>query len=190
VPCRLLRIGFVGELGYEIHCPSAYAGHLWEALVEAGPEFGLKPFGVEAQRILRLEKGHLIIGQDSDALSNPLEAGLEWMVRFEKPVFVGREPLRRLKEMGPRSRLVGFFMEGKDEVPSEGCQVVEQGRPVGRITSARYSPTLQRVLGLAWVPVAGSAVGQRFLIRWNGSDVAAVVAGLPFYDPEGKRQKS
>src|SRR5439155_16873388 len=87
VVCRLLRIGFVGELGYEIHCPSAYAWHVWEALCEAGKEYGLRPFGVEAQRVPRLEKGHLIIGQDTDALSNPLEAGLAWMVRFEKPQF-------------------------------------------------------------------------------------------------------
>src|SRR5262249_13918547 len=81
VPCHLFRIGFVGELGYEIHCPSACAWHLWEALLRAGADFGIRPFGVEAQRVLRLEKGHLIIGQDTDALSNPLEAGLEWLVR-------------------------------------------------------------------------------------------------------------
>jgi sarcosine oxidase subunit alpha len=187
VPCRLLRIGFVGELGYEIHCPSAAAWHLWEALAAAGRDAGLKPFGVEAQRILRLEKGHLIIGQDSDALSTPLDAGLEWLVRFDKPVFHGREPLLRLKAMGPRSRLVGFQMEESDCVTAEGCQVVAAGVPVGRVTSARYSPTLQRSLGLAWAPAACSAVGSRFLIRWNGIDVPARVSALPFYDPKGER---
>jgi sarcosine oxidase subunit alpha len=190
VACRLLRIGFVGELGYEIHCASAYAWHLWTALYEAGLGLGLKAFGVEAQRILRLEKGHLIIGQDTDALSNPLEAGLEWMVRFDKPRFHGREPLRRLKEMGPRSHLVGFFMANRMQVPSEGCQVVENGRPVGRVTSARYSPTLERSFGLAWVPRAKAAVGETFHIRWNGADVPAMVAPTPFYDPEGKRLKA
>jgi sarcosine oxidase subunit alpha len=187
VPCRLLRIGFVGEMGYEIHCPSAQAWHLWEALLDAGANLGLKPFGVEAQRILRLEKGHLIIGQDSDALSNPLDAGLEWMVRFDKPVFHGREPLLRLKAMPGRSRLVGFAMENNSLVVQEGCQVVEDGAPVGRVTSARYSPTLEQSLGLAWVPAGRSAVGSRFLIRWNGVDVPAVVAPLPFYDPRGER---
>jgi sarcosine oxidase subunit alpha len=187
VPCRLLRIGFVGESGYEIHCPSSRAWQLWEALVAAGADLGLRPFGVEAQRILRLEKGHLIIGQDSDALSNPLDAGLEWMIRFDKPLFHGRDFLLRLKAMKPRSRLVGFQMDGTDRVPSEGCQVVEQGVPVGRVTSARFSPTLQRSLGLAWVPASRSAVGDRFLIRWNGIDVAAVVVPLPFYDPTGAR---
>jgi sarcosine oxidase subunit alpha len=189
VPSRLMRIGFVGELGYEIHCASGHAWHLWQALWEAGVEFGLKPFGVEAQRILRLEKGHLILGQDSDALSNPLEAGLEGLVRFDKPTFHGREPLQRLRTRGLRSRLVGFMMAEPMLVPFEGCQVVENGRPVGRVTSARLSPTLGRSLGLAWVP-ARLTTGDEFLIRWNGRDVSAQVTALPFYDPEGKRLKS
>jgi len=196
VPCRLLRIGFVGELGYEIHCPSAYAWHVWTALLEAGKDFALKPFGVEAQRIMRLEKGHLIVGQDTDALSNPLEAGLEGLVRFDKREFLGQPTLVRLRERPPRSRLVGF------EVPAtqagrltagaqtlEGCQVVEGGRPVGRVTSCRFSPTLEKYIGLAWVPAAAGAPGQRFAVRFNGADLLVVVAALPFYDPEGKRLK-
>jgi len=189
VPCRLLRIGFVGELGYEIHCLSSHAWHLWQAILVAGREFGLRPFGVEAQRILRLEKGHIIIGADTDALSNPLEAGLDWLVRFDKPQFIGREPLVRLNERGPRSRLVGFVLpECKQAVP-EGSQVVERGYPVGRVTSARVSPTIGESLGLAWVSPKLAAAGSHFLIRWNGADVEAVVAELPFYDPAGARLK-
>jgi sarcosine oxidase subunit alpha len=195
VSCRLLRIGFVGELGYEIHCPSALAWHLWEAIMSAGAALDLKPFGVEAQRILRLEKGHAIIGQDTDALSNPLDAGLEWLVRFGKPTFIGREPLLRYKARGARSRLVGFELEGLPaaaaSLPSlEGCQVVTGIRPVGRVTSARHSPTLGRNIGLAWIPADQAAAGQRFFVRWNGSDVVAHVSPLPFYDAEGKRLKS
>jgi sarcosine oxidase subunit alpha len=189
VACRLLRIGFVGELGYEIHCPAPFAWHLWEALAEAGKEHGLRPFGVEAQRVLRLEKGHLIIGQDTDALSYPLDAGLAGMVRFDKPLFHGREPLVRLKAMPPRARLVGFRMAEGERVPPEGCQVVEGQRPAGRVTSARFSPTLGRTVGLAWVPAAKAAPGARFAIRWNGADVPAVVVPTPFYDPDGKRLK-
>jgi sarcosine oxidase subunit alpha len=198
VPCRLLRIGFVGELGYEIHCPASHGLHLWEAILSAGAGMGLRPFGVEAQRILRLEKGHLIVGQDTDALSSPLGAGLERMVRFGKPQFHGREALLRLKTMGSRTRLIGFHIpegtrRGGDNGWArqlEGCQVVEQGRSVGRVTSARYSPTLEKYIGLAWVPEARAATGERFLIRTAGSDLTAVVAPLPFYDPEGKRLKS
>src|SRR5262249_46239730 len=95
VPCLILRIGFVGELGYEIRCPSPAGGQVWDAICAEGQSLGIKPFGVEAQRVLRLEKGHLLFGVDTDALSNPLEAGLDWMVRFEKPMFHGREPLLR-----------------------------------------------------------------------------------------------
>jgi sarcosine oxidase subunit alpha len=189
MPCRLLRIGFVGELGYEIHCPSAYGCHVWEALYAAGQEYGLKPFGVEAQRILRLEKGHLIIGQDTDALSNPLEAGLEWLVRFDKPLFHGREPLLRLKARGARSRLVGFQMVDSARVAPEGSQVIENGRPVSRLTSTRFSPTLGRSIGLAWVPADKAEPGKRFQFRWNGVDMWAVVMPLPFYDVGGKRLK-
>ena len=158
--------------------------------METGREFGLRPFGVEAQRILRLEKGHLIIGQDTDALSNPLEAGLERMVRFDKPLFHGREPLLRLQAMGPRSRLVGFQMLDSPRVAPEGCQVVEDGKPIGRLTSTRFSPTLERSIGLAWLPAAKAVVGQRFFIRWDETDVPAMVTALPFYDPDGRQLKS
>ena len=92
--------------------------------------------------------------------------------------------------MGPRSRLVGFQMAETQQVPSEGCQVVRRGAPVGRVTSARFSPTLQRSLGLAWVPADQATPGERFFIRWNGADVPAVVTPIPFYDPAGKRLKS
>jgi glycine cleavage system aminomethyltransferase T len=108
-------------------------------------------------------------------------------VRFEKPLFHGREPLLKLKAMGLRSRLVGFYLAGERGMPAEGCQVVSRGRPVGRVTSTRFSPTLERVLGLAWVPADQARPGARFMIRSNGADVPAEVAAPPFYDPEGKR---
>jgi sarcosine oxidase subunit alpha len=198
VPCRLLRVGFVGELGYEIHCPSAYGVHLWEALLEAGAEDGIRPFGVEAQRILRLEKGHLIVGQDTDALADPFGAGLERMVRFTKPVFHGRQVLLRLQHIGPYSRLVGFQLSDRVARPAdnrwarrlEGCQVVEQGRPVGRVTSARFSPTLEKYIGLAWVPAKRSHPGAQFLVRSYNTDLSAMVTPIPFYDPQGERLKS
>jgi len=191
VPCRLLRLGFVGELGYEIHCPSAYAWHLWTAVIAAGESFGLKPFGVEAQRILRLEKGHLIVGQDTDALSNPLDAGLGGLVRFDKPEFHGRAPLLRYQEMKTPSRLVGFELPTSPAVQSmEGCQIIEDNQSAGRVTSVRFSPTLNKTIGLAWVPAAKTTPGERFFIRCNGDDVPAVVAALPFYDPRGERLKA
>ena len=86
IPVRVLRVGFVGELGYEIHCPSGLGEALWDKLMEAGQPLGLKPFGVEAQRVLRLEKGHIIVGQDTDGLTNPVEAGMEWALAKKKAV--------------------------------------------------------------------------------------------------------
>ena len=91
IPAIILRIGFVGEVGYEIHVPADYGAHLWDALMDAGRELGLRPFGVEAQRVLRLEKQHAIVGQDTDALSNPIEAGMGWLVKADKPDFIGRD---------------------------------------------------------------------------------------------------
>jgi sarcosine oxidase subunit alpha len=198
VPCRVLRIGFVGELGYEIHCPSSQAWFLWNALLTAGSGHHLKPFGVEAQRVLRLEKGHVIVGQDTDALSNPLDAELGWLIKFDKQHFHGKEPLLRLRAMGKRAHLAGFYFVDEralnhpwDEMREfEGCQVIDEGAPVGRVTSCRYSPTLDRCLGLAWVPPQRSKPGSRFLIRWHNRDILAEVSRVPFYDPEGKRLKS
>lgn len=197
-PARLMRLGFVGELGYEIHCPSSYASSLWERLLQVGETYRVKPFGVEAQRILRLEKGHIIIGQDTDALSNPLEAGLGGLVKFAKPDFHGKAPLLRLRERGPKMALVGFEF-ADDRMPRdlrpwmtgwEGCQVVEGGMPVGRVTSLRYSPTLNRFVGLAWTPAANAVEESRFTIRWNDMDVVAKVIPTPFYDPDGIRLRS
>jgi len=195
---RLLRIGFVGELGYEIHCASCHGQHLWEAILAAGAEFGIKPFGVEAQRILRLEKGHLIVGQDTDALSDSFGAGLERLVRFDKPQFHGRAALLRRKELGVNARLIGFQLADGNLLAAdnawarqlEGCQVVEHGRPVGRVTSVRHSPTLEKYVGLAWVPAARAGVGNTFTIRAEEKDRPAVIVPTPFYDPTGERLKS
>ena len=90
IPVRILRVGFVGELGYEIHVPSGLGEALWDALMEAGRPFGIGPFGVEAQRILRLEKGHIIVGQDTDGLTHPAEANMEWALGKKKPFYVGK----------------------------------------------------------------------------------------------------
>ena len=160
VPCLLLRIGFTGELSYEIHCPAGFARHLWERLLEAGEELGIRPFGVEAQRVLRLEKGHLIVGQDTDALSDPIAADAAWAVKLEKPDFLGKRALARVAAEGPRQRLTGFVMKERNPVPEEGMQIVGsngRGRPeiIGWVTSCRVSPTLGDTIGLCWLPAGG-----------------------------------
>lgn len=189
VPAIILRIGFVGELSYEIHVPAAYGRHVWDAIIDAGSDFGIEPFGMEAQRILRLEKQHIIVGQDTDALSDPYGAGLPWMVKLDKPDFLGRRSLEVTSREGANERLVGFTLDSS-EPPPEGAAIVENGRPVGRITSSRRSETLKTIVGMAWVPAALAEDGKTFEIAYNGTRQHARVALRPFYDPEGTRLRS
>jgi sarcosine oxidase subunit alpha len=184
VPAILLRIGFVGETGWEIHYPACYGEYLWDALLEAGAEFGIGCFGVEAQRILRLEKKHVVVGQDTDALSTPYEADLEWVVKFEKEDFIGKSALLAAKDRGVPNKLVGFIAEGPVQ---DGSAVVVDRRPVGRVTSARLSPLQNRWIGLALVPSQLSSGESSFDIQTEGRFVKAKVHSQPFYDPEGLR---
>jgi sarcosine oxidase subunit alpha len=188
IPCRAMRRGFVGELSYEIHCPASHTSNLWQALLQAGKEYGISPFGVEAQRVLRLEKAHIIVGQDTDATSDPLSAGAAWAVKLDKKDFLGHRALSRISEEGSGQKLVGFKMKDGKTVPSEGEQVIARagGRyhAVGWVTSARLSPTLNEPVGLAWVPVE---YNDSFIIRVNKNPVEALVHRGPFYDPEGKK---
>lgn len=196
VPCRLLRIGFTGELSYEIHCPAGYGRSLWEAVMAAGEPFGISPFGVEAQRILRLEKAHIIVGQDTDALSDPISADMAWTVKLDKADFLGQRPLVRISKDGPQQRLVGFKIKNGQPLPEEGLQIVEVGNDgqtniIGWVTSSRYSPTLGEAIGLCWLPAAlAEKEGAVFTIRRDGTAIEAQVHHGSFYDPEGARLRS
>ncbi|MBX9963425.1 MAG: (2Fe-2S)-binding protein [Burkholderiales bacterium] len=192
VPARLMRVGFVGELGYEIHVPADRAGHLWDALMDAGGEYAIRPFGVEAQRLLRLEKGHIIIGQDTDGLTQPDEAGLEWAVKMDKAFFVGQRSVDIVRKRGPRQKLVGFELDaiGASTAPRECHLVVRNGAIAGRVTSIAWSDTLGKHVGLAFVAPDMTEVGSPFFIRADGGTmVQARVVPTPFYDAEGLRQK-
>jgi sarcosine oxidase subunit alpha len=192
VPARVLRVGFVGELGYEIHVPAGQAFGVWSALMEAGKPHGIRPFGVEAQRLLRLEKGHLIIGQDTDALTNPFEVNLEWALGKNKPFFVGQRSLAILKRQPLTRRLVGiaFGQHHPGPLPEE-CHLVFEGKEVvGRVTSIARHSTLGRPLGMAYVHPDLATAGRRITIRdSDGRLIPAEVAALPFYDPDNQRQQ-
>jgi sarcosine oxidase subunit alpha len=180
IPCLALRIGFVGELGYELHCTPSLAEPLWDALVAAGA----RPFGLEPQRVLRLEKAHVIVGQDTDSESNLLSAGMPWIVKADKEDFVGKWALPHARV---RERLVGFTAE---VLPPEGAQVVRDDRIAGRVTSARVSERVGRVIGLAWVDPEHAEEGATIRIRANGELHDATVTLAPFYDPEGALLRS
>jgi sarcosine oxidase subunit alpha len=196
VPCRLMRIGFTGELSYEIHCGAGYGRFLWETILDAGKKFDIKPFGVEAQRILRLEKGHIIIGADTDAISNPFGAELGWAVKLEKEDFLGQRALADIAAKGgSKQKLTGFKMVDATIVPEEGLQVVQpkEGTPlgletIGWVSSSRFSPTLNESIGLCWLPAElAERAGATFTIRRNGELVEAVVHHGAFYDPDGSK---
>jgi sarcosine oxidase, subunit alpha len=188
VPAVLLRVGFVGETGWEIHFPAEYGEYLWDVLLDAGKDFNLKPFGVETQRLLRLEKKHIIVGQDTDALSNPYDSDLKWVVKLDKPDFIGRHAHERMQAHPGKNRLVGFQSPNGVQ-PEDGSAVVIGGRLAGRITSARFSPHLKKYIGLAWVPKEHATAGSEFGFHVDGAVHPAVVVDKPFYDPQGQRLK-
>jgi sarcosine oxidase subunit alpha len=195
IPAILLRIGFVGEVGFEIHVPADYGAALWDALMDAGRGLGLKPFGVEAQRVLRLEKQHAIVGQDTDALSNPIEAGMGWLIKADKPDFIGRDASLAVEARGPRQTLTGIEIVGPD-LPAEGSSILRDGSttPIGRITSAKWSPTLGRGVALGWLDVADASEGNRVTVRLGvgkaGGTTVGRVRTKPFYDPAGEKLRA
>jgi sarcosine oxidase, subunit alpha len=190
VPARLLRVGFVGELGYEIHAAASDAVQLWRSLHAAGLPRGARPFGVEAQRVLRLEKAHFIVGQDTDGLTDPFEASASWAVHMQKPFFVGQRSLRILKERGPRQTLVGIELLDPARLPKECHLVIEQGAIAGRITSVAHSRALNKAIGLAMLSPALARLGGEIDIRGDGGEILkARIVATPFYDPKNARQR-
>jgi len=185
VPTLALRIGFVGELGYELHFPSPAGEYLWGRLVAEGA----RPFGLEPQRVLRLEKGHVIVGQDTDSESNLYSSGMSWLPKLDKDDFVGKYALEHLAQREEKERLVGFTME-EDVLPAEGAQIVIEGFPAGRVTSARRSEAVGVVIGLAWVPTDRAASGTRVEIRVDRLLRGARVTHGAFFDTAGERMRS
>ncbi|WP_322981362.1 2Fe-2S iron-sulfur cluster-binding protein [Pseudomonas sp. C11] len=190
IPARLLRVGFVGELGYEIHVPARYGEALWDALMEAGREFDIRPFGVETQRLLRLEKGHVIISQDTDGMTSPAEIDMSWAIARSKPFFVGKRSVEILEAQPPIRKLVGFTLPKGSSQPLEGHLVLKGPDISGNVTSCEYSQTLGQIIGLAYCAPDQATPGQRLPIRVEGGEmVQATVVKLPFYDPESQRQE-
>jgi sarcosine oxidase subunit alpha len=191
VQCLILRIGFVGEVGYEIHFPSAYGEHVWDALMKAGEPHGLRPFGLEPQRILRLQKMHILVGQDTDSESTPFGAAMPWIVKLDKEQdWIGKWALEHYEQSAPSTELVGFTMSNGD-VPTEGAVVLdEHGTPAGQVTSSRHSPVLGRTIGMAWVPNVVAKDGARITISDEGRRLLAEIQTKPFYDPEGEVLRS
>ena len=192
VPALVLRVGFVGELGFEVHVPAWHGEHVWRTLFEAGARWEVRPFGLEAQRLLRLEKGHLIVGHDTDALTHPSEVGLEWAIGKGKRFFVGQRSLPIHAARPALRTLVGVrWPDGhQGPLPEECNLIIHDGRIAGRITSIAPLSTQGYPLGMAFVEPALAAAGTQVAVRLDdGTMSTAEVAELPFYDPAGKRQR-
>lgn len=190
--CFMWRIGFTGELSYEVHVPAAYGLSVWETLFEAGADLGVGAFGVEAQRIMRLEKGHFIVGQDTDGLTLGFGADLGWLIKLDKADFTGKPELVWQHERGNYSHLVGLQPVDPTIVPAEACQLVEgRNTIVGRVTSSRMSPTLGRSIGLGYVAAHLATPGTTVTCQLtDGRRVPLrVMDGLAHFDPDGSRMR-
>ena len=188
--CVMWRIGFTGELSYEIHAPAGYGLHVWEALLSAGADLGVAPFGIEAQRIMRLEKGHFIVGQDTDGLTQGFAAGLGGLIKLDKEEFAGKLELAWERERGDPLVLVGLQPLDPTLVPPEACQLMEGSRQiVGRVTSSRMSPTLERSICLGLLAPRLAEPGTPVDVRLPDGTRAPlrVMAQHAHFDPEGER---
>ena len=191
--CFMWRIGFTGELSYEIHVPAGYGLHVWEALFDAGSDLGVGAFGIEAQRIMRLEKGHFIVGQDTDGLTVGYGADLDWCIKLDKDDFVGKPELQWQSQRTNYQRLVGLQPLDPNVVPAEASQLVEGKKSiVGRVTSSRFSPTLNRSICLGYVEprlaIPGTFVTCQLPDRSRIQ--LLVIQGLSHFDTDGLRMKS
>jgi len=186
------RIGFTGELSYELHVPAGHGLHVWEQLLAAGDDLGVAPFGLEAQRIMRLEKGHFIVGQDTDGLTTAPSTGMTSLLKIDKDDFAGKpEVTWALDEPARRPVIVSIQTSDPDVVPGEASQIVRPGTNViiGRITSARFSPTLERSVCLGQVLPEAATAGSTITIQLiDGPRVAArIMEHHAHFDPEGTR---
>ncbi|MEW6280602.1 MAG: glycine cleavage system aminomethyltransferase GcvT [Candidatus Eremiobacterota bacterium] len=175
VPILLSRTGYTGEDGFELYLPWGDAEKAWKAFREAG----VAPIGLGARDTLRLESGYALYGHEIDEATSPLDAGLGWVVKLDKPDFVGKEALVKEKEAGLKRTLVGLVMEGR-AIPREGYRVMEPGREVGRITSGTYSPTLSKGIALASVECSCRSEGTLLEVDVRGRGEGARVTRPPF----------
>jgi sarcosine oxidase subunit alpha len=184
VPCHVMRLSFTGEAAFELHHPVDRSVELWRALMEAGRDFHVRPHGLQALFGLRLEKGHVIVGMDTELDTTPRRLGMDWAVRMEKPAFIGRAALERTAKLDDDRRWFGFEMDGEAPVEGSPIRSIPDSEIVGNVTGSWRSPLLGKALVLGW---------QRrrpFLPTVEIDGREAIVTPTPFYDPEGVRARA
>lgn len=172
--------GYTGSGGFEIYCKNSEVQQVWDKVLEAGAEFGIKPIGLAARDTLRLEMGYCLYGNDIDDTTSPFEAGLGWITKFTKD-FVNSENLSKEKEEGPKRKLVAFQMEERG-IPRAGYPILDaDGNEIGKVTSGTMSPSLSKGIGLGYVTTAHSKLDTQIFIQIRINKVPATVVKLPFY---------
>jgi aminomethyltransferase len=179
-PARIAHTGYTGEDGFEIYVPPADAERMWNLVMAAGAEFGIKPCGLGARNTLRLESAMALYGHEIDASISPLEAGLGWIVKLDKGDFVGRDALLKQKESGIRRKLIGFEMRGRG-IGRDGYEVRLSGAPAGWVTSGGPAPALNKNIGLCYLPIEQAVPGTSIEIMIRNQPVDAVTVETPFY---------
>lgn len=184
-PCLVSRTGYTGEDGYEIYCNNENMVPIFRAIMEAGEPLGLKLIGLGARDTLRLEAKLCLYGNDIDETTTPLEAGLKWTVKMDKPNFIGKAALLAQKEAGLTRRLLGFEMLDRG-IARHGYPIVPAGaeagaEPIGTVASGGPSPTLQKNIGLAYFPKKGYKAGAEFGVVIRGKIAKAKIVKTPFY---------
>ena len=169
-----------GELSYELHHPRGSSVALWDALLEAGRAWDIRPHGLDALDVLRLEKGHIFLAQDTMPDDHPTKLGLDWAVALDKPSFVGKQALDRMASLPLDRKLVGLRFDG---TPQRGAPLAVEGTIVGRVTSCAVSEAVGAPIGLGWIRTVDDVFPQTLA----ASDITATVVPTPFYDPEGVR---
>jgi aminomethyltransferase len=180
VEAILSRTGYTGEDGFELYVPSGEGAKIWRALLEKGADLGVKPAGLGARDSLRLEMRYALYGNDIDDTTTPLEAGLGWVVKLDKPDFIGKAALVAQKAEGPKRKLVGLEVTGRG-VARHGYPVLAGGKVVGSVTSGTMGPSVEKPVAMAYLPSELAAIGTEVAVEIRGKPVPAVVVKTPFY---------
>jgi aminomethyltransferase len=180
VRCLIARTGYTGEAGFELYCEAGAADQLWRGLLEAGVAHGLAPAGLGARDTLRLEKAYPLYGHELDDTTTPLEAGLDWVVKFSKHHFIGREILVKQKEAGPARKLVGVELV-EPGIARAGYRLFKGDEPIGTVTSGTRSPSLEKSIALGYIAGAEAKVGNSVAVEIRGRKVGCKTVELPFY---------
>ena len=186
VPALISRTGYTGEDGFELYVPAPRAAELWHALIEEGRADGIQPIGLGARDTLRLEMKFSLYGNDIDATTNPLEAGLGWIVKPGKGDFIGRAAIEGVRARGVTRKLVGLEMVER-AVPRHGYPILHRGRPAGTVTSGSFGPSVERGIGMGYVPADLASVGTDLAVEIRGRAEPARVARTPFNPSRTKK---